>query len=146
MTLSFIYTGLRVNEKLYSYAWLSVSKEKKTFCSISLADGDETFPHARLYYVERQKEPTLLIQEAETMSDNQYMKLLIIVNSENDYKFQALPTKKWKTPVILVTAKTGGSLRKYICTGHIEEPVMELFLISSDNTKQCLQLGTEGVP
>ena len=130
-------------DEYYSYAWLPVSKEEKCIGSISLADTDVHSRHARLYYMDPQKDHIMTTAEAESMADNPSMELLIIVNIDDGYKFQGLSNQRWKTPVIIVTAKTGCSIRKYVCTPRVQKAAVELFLIGK-TIHGSVGLGTKG--
>lgn len=115
-----------MNEDHYSFAWLQMSTKDMTQSSLSLTEEDVNFPHARMYAINPSKKCEMIVEEAAAMADNSHMKLLVIVNNENNYDLQDLFQRKWTTPVIVVTASTGKNLKKHTCRKGMEERVLEL--------------------
>lgn len=96
--------------------------------SLSLADQDEQFPHARMYEIDSSKKSELINAEASSMPDNPQMKLLVLINENDCYDYPDFPQEKWKVPVIMVTASTGKNMKKHICQEGVENRVLDLSL------------------
>lgn len=125
------------------YAWLPVSKKPESFEEIMICDHQVKYSHVRVY----EAKPGTDLAEVvalESLMDDDYVKMLLVINHKNAYTIPNLPNEKWAWPVAIITADSGIRL-KHILHQHPEGTKMNLMDSPQDTNSKPTQL-SKGIP
>ena len=123
----------------FPYAWLPISKEKKSFQDIPVALDKAPIPHVRVCGIEQYKPLNEVFAENRVMEDEN-VEMLLVINCSNTYHVPELPNEKWDVPVAVITAHSGAHL-KHILQTHGREAKINVHLDSHELQRIAISRG-----
>lgn len=121
-----IIPPLKEKKEFLPYAWLPVSKGPKSFKELHICDFRANYSHVRICAAKPDFDLGSVIATENILMDDPNMKMLLVINHNDDYTIPNLPDQKWAVPIAVVTAHSGVHLMQ-VLRKHPRDTKMSIF-------------------